>query len=135
MSPRHILSLCAIGDMLPYLVLSVCAIGDIYHHSFISLNFADLFSIETRISTHFSMTSHGENEALNAVTFHLFTGHFVEFEQCFCSKTDYFTGNLGANTIKHVSEMELYIILSTLDKFECWNRTVLITKYQWVKRW
>ncbi len=30
-------------------------------------------------------------------------------------------GNLGANTIKHVSEMELYIILSTLEKFECWK--------------
>ncbi len=26
--------------------------------------------------------------------------------------------------IKHVSEMELYIILSTLEKFEHWNRTV-----------
>ncbi len=46
----------------------------------------------------------------------------------------HFTGNLGTNTIKHVSEMELYIILSTLEKFECWNRTVLITKYQQVKR-
>ncbi len=77
--------------------------------------------------------SHSENQAVNAATFNLFTGHFVEFEQCFCPKTDYFTGNLGANTIKHVSEMELYIILSTLEKFERWNRTVLISKYQRVK--
>ncbi len=38
-------------------------------------------------------------------------------------------GNLGANTIEHVSEIELYNILSTLEKFERWNQTVLITKY------
>ncbi len=37
-------------------------------------------------------------------------------------------GNLGANMIEHVSEMELYIILSTLEKFERRNWTVLITK-------
>ncbi len=52
----------------------------------------------------------------------------------FLLKTDHFTGNLGANMIGHVSEMELYVILSTLEKFELWNRTVLITKYQQVKR-
>ncbi len=44
-----------------------------------------------------------------------------------------FTGNMSTNTIEHVSEMELYIILSTLEKFENWNQTVLITKYQRVK--
>ncbi len=60
---------------------------------------------------------------MNGDTFNLFSGHFVEFEQCFCSKTDHFTGNLGANTIEQVSEMELYIILSTLEKFECWNQS------------
>ncbi len=43
-----------------------------------------------------------------------------------------FTGNLGVNTIEHVSEMKLDNILSTLEKFERWNRTVLITKYQWM---
>ncbi len=32
----------------------------------------------------------------------------------FFFKTDHFTGNLGANTIEHVSEMELYNILSTI---------------------
>ncbi len=31
---------------------------------------------------------------------------------------------LGANTTEHGSQMELYIILATLDKFECWNRTL-----------
>ncbi len=66
---------------------------------------------------------------MNAATFNLLTGHFVEFEQCFCSKTDHFIGNLGANMIDHVSEMEFYIILSTLEKFELCNWTVLITKY------
>ncbi len=64
------------------------------------------------------MMSHSKNEAVNADSFNLYTRHFVEFEQCFCSKTDHFTGNLGANTIEHVSEIELYIILSTLEKFE-----------------
>ncbi len=53
---------------------------------------------------------------------------------CFCSKAGYFTGNLGTNMIEHVSEMELYIILSTLERFEHWNRTVLIIKYQWGKQ-
>ncbi len=77
------------------------------------------------------MTSSGENETLQ--TCHL-PGHFVEFEQCFFSKSDHFTGNLGANMIEHISEMELYIILLTLEKFECRNLTYLITKYQWVKQ-
>ncbi len=40
----------------------------------------------------------------------------------FCSKSDHFTGNLSTNTIKHVSDIELYITLSTLEKFECWNQ-------------
>ncbi len=35
--------------------------------------------------------------------------------------------NRGANMIKHVFEMELLNILSTLDKFEHWIRTDLIT--------
>ncbi len=56
------------------------------------------------------MMSHSKNEAVNADSFNLYTRHFVEFEQCFCSKTDHFTGNLDANTIEHVSEIELYII-------------------------
>ncbi len=34
-----------------------------------------------------------------------------------------------SNTIEHISVMELYNILSTLKKFECWNLTVLVTKY------
>ncbi len=32
--------------------------------------------------------------------------------------------NLGVNMIEHVSEMELYNILSTLEKFEHCNQTV-----------
>ncbi len=36
--------------------------------------------------------------------------------------------------IKHVSMMELYIILWTLKKFEHWNQAVLIMKYQQVKQ-
>ncbi len=58
---------------------------------------------------------------------------FYEIWSKFLVKRNYhFTSNLGPNTIEHVSEMELYIFLSTLEKFECWNRTVLIMKYQWV---
>ncbi len=30
-------------------------------------------------------------------------------------------------------EMELYIILATLEKFECWNPTLLITRSHQVK--
>ncbi len=75
------------------------------------------------------MMSPGENESVNAVAFNLFTEHFVKFDKCFCSKTDHCMGHLCTNTIVHVSEMELYIILSTLEKFERWNQRVLITKY------
>ncbi len=42
----------------------------------------------------------------------------------FAKKPDHLTDNLGTNTIEHVSEMELYTILSTLEMFESWNRTV-----------
>ncbi len=35
--------------------------------------------------------------------------------------------------VEHITKMELYIILSTLEMFEQWNQTVLITKYQRVK--
>ncbi len=41
---------------------------------------------------------------------------------------------LGANIIKHASEMGLHIILATLEKFECWNQTLLVTKFHYVKR-
>ncbi len=53
----------------------------------------------------------------------------------FAKKTGPFMGNLSENMIKHISELELqlYIILSTLEMFERWNRTVFITKYQWIK--
>ncbi len=90
MSPYLVLSLCAIGDicrhimsypcvllatyvttcpipvcyrrhMSPYLVLSLCAISNICCHSFISLNFAGLFSIDAMISTQLSMMSCVEN--------------------------------------------------------------------------
>ncbi len=64
-------------------------------------------STEAMISTQLSMTSHGENEAMYATTFNLFTKQFVEFENCFCSKTHHFTGHLCTNSIKHVSEMKL----------------------------
>ncbi len=100
-----------------YFVLCPCAIGDICHRCFISLNFAGLLSILVIISTQFTMTLHSENDSLNAVTFNMFNGYFLEFVQCFCSKTYHFTGNWGASTIEHVCEVELYNILSTLDKF------------------
>ncbi len=103
--------------MSPYLVLSLCAMGNICRHSIISFNFGDLLSIEARISTQFLMMSHSENEAVNAATINMFTRHFVEFERCFCSKTEHFMGNFATNIIEHVSEMELYIFLSTLEMF------------------
>ncbi len=41
---------------------------------------------------------------------------FMKFVECIWPKTDYFTGNFGANMIKHISKKELYIILSTFGK-------------------
>ncbi len=80
--------------MSPHYVLSLHAIGDISRRSLVSLNFTRLFRIETRISTQLLVMSHGENEVVNAA-FNLFTGHFVKFEQCFCSKTDHLTAILS----------------------------------------
>ncbi len=97
----HLSIECYGRHMLLYLVLSVCAINDICHHSFISLNFLRLLSIVAGISTRFSMTSHSENVALNAITFNMMTRHFMEFVQSFCSKTDHFTSNWGTNMIEH----------------------------------
>ncbi len=128
------LSTACYRDMSLYCMLSLCAIGNISCHSFIILNFAGLLSIVVGISTQLSMMSRNENEAFNAITFNMITEHFVEFIQCFCSKTGHFMANLGANMVKHVSEIGLYIILSTLERFEHWNRTVLIKKYQRVKQ-
>ncbi len=134
MSPHHVFPLRAMGDICHHTwsYPAQCANGNI---CFISLNFVGLLCIKARISTQLSMTSYGKNEVVNAAVFNMFTGHFVAFEQCFCAKTDHFGGNLGANTIKYVSEMEFYIILSTLGKFEHWNQTVLIIQYHQVKRW
>ncbi len=65
-------------------------------------------------------------------TFNMMAENLVNFERCFwLKKKDHFMGNLGPNMIEHVSEMESYIIL-TLNKFEHWKWTVLITKYQCV---
>ncbi len=50
---------------------------------------------------------------------------FLKFERCFCWKTDHFAADFGGNTIAQLSEMLFYIILSTLEKFEHWNRRVL----------
>ncbi len=46
----------------------------------------------------------------------------MKFERRFWSKADHFTANLGGSTIKNVSEMELYIILSILEKNLWWNQ-------------
>ncbi len=83
------LSLCAIGDIYRQVTSCPCVLLVTYvtiawaifvcyqrHKSaqFISLNFAGIFRIETRISTQLSMMSPGENESVNAVAFNLFTG-------------------------------------------------------------
>ncbi len=47
----------------------------------------------------------------------------------FWSNSGHFMANLGANMIDHASEVELYIILPTLEMFLHCNRTVLIKKY------
>ncbi len=61
----HPIPVCYRQHVLPCLVISPSAISDICHCSFVSLNFAGLLSIETRISTQLSMTSRSENEAVN----------------------------------------------------------------------
>ncbi len=79
------------------------------------MNVASLLSLAAVISTQFSMMSCSENEAVNVWSLY----------DVFVKKNWPFYGQFG-----HKSEMDLYNILSTLEKFECWNRTVLIRKYQ-----
>ncbi len=53
----------------------------------------------------------------------------------FWSNSSDCTARLVANMmINHKSEMELYIILATFDKFEHWNRILLTMKFHLVKR-
>ncbi len=40
---------------------------------------------------------------------------FMKFVECIWSKTDHFMGNLGANTIKHVSKKELFILFKFIN--------------------
>ncbi len=56
------------------------------------------------------MTSCSKIEAVNAATFNLMTGYLVVFVRRFTILWP----NLGAHMIDHVSEVGLYIILSTL---------------------
>ncbi len=72
------------------------------------------------------MESPGKNELCKHATLKTMTRYFVKFEQCICPKSNHFKDNLDTNTIDHISELELYIILSTLEKFKSWNWTVLI---------
>ncbi len=91
-------------------------------------------SIVAVISTQLSMTSQGKDVAMNVIIFNMVTSHFMEIVQSRCSKTENLTANLDTNTIEYVSEMRLYIILSTLEKFEQWNQSVWITNY-WCMKW
>ncbi len=50
---------------------------------------------------------------------------FQQDDQRFCGVC-YFMNNYGENTVKHTSEMKLYMILPTLEKFSCWNQTIII---------
>ncbi len=89
-------------------------------------------------SAQLSITSPGHNEALHKCHFldilwsvyDVFAKNiFNYFTQQHWQQTDYFMDNLFTNTIKHVSEMELYNILSNLDN----QSESLITKYQQMK--
>ncbi len=101
MSLLHVFPLSAKGDICRRTLCYLCAIGNICRHSYISLNFAGLLSTVARISSQFSMTSHSEKVALNAITFNMMTGHFVRFVGSFAKKTNHFTAKLGTNKTKH----------------------------------
>ncbi len=79
MSQCHIFPQRAMGN-ITYISMCIC------HHSFISLNSAGILSIAAKMSTQLSTMSRSENKDVNAAAFNMFTGHFVEFEQCVCSK-------------------------------------------------
>ncbi len=102
-------------------VLFLCAIGDICCLRIISLNFAGLLQQSVLKSAQFPMMSPARTRLCTQTTFKTMTRHFVEFVWYLGWKSDHFMAHLGENSIEYVSEMEMYIILSTLEKFECWN--------------
>ncbi len=118
MLTRYVIPWPIMGDICCHTFCYFHAPSVIYVTIVFSLNFVDLISIAAVISTQFSMMSHNENEAVNAATF-----------RCFAQKL----AILWAIWPEIQSEMALYNILSTLEKFEHRNRTVLITKYQRMK--
>ncbi len=130
--------------MLPHYLCPLHAKSDICCHTLCYLNdickiyqfeIAGLLSIVAVISAQYFMTSHSEI-IWGFVCCHFLYDDGTFCQVCtilFCKTTDHFTANLGANMIGHVSEMGLYIIWTTLEKFESWNQTLLITKYKHVK--
>ncbi len=52
----------------------------------------------------------------------------------FYSNSSDSTAKFGATKTEHASEMELVIILATLENFERWNQTLLITKSHFPKQ-
>ncbi len=50
---------------------------------------------------------------------------FVKFAQRLCQILVIICSDWAKKTYKHASDMELYIILATLENFECWNEMSL----------
>ncbi len=57
----------------------------------------------------------------------------VKFAWSFWSNSSDGMAKWGANMTECSTEMELYIILATLENFECWNLTLLIMKCHHLK--
>ncbi len=68
-----------------------------------------------------------KTEGLYTESLSKMTEVIMEFMQSFWPR-------LGANTIKHISELELYIFSTTLENYECWNQTLLIMKCHHIKQ-
>ncbi len=73
LSATYVAMSCPIPVCYQRHVIVAWAICVCYGHTFISLNFAGIFNIETGISTQLSMMSHDENEPVNAAVFNLLT--------------------------------------------------------------
>ncbi len=95
--------------------LSLCAISDICHLRFVSLNYVGLLKQSVEINTIFDFVNSNNTSRFQDDT-SIVCGIYI---MTFSSTFDHFMNNLAANRIGNVFEMELSILLSTLEMFAC----------------
>ncbi len=131
MSPCYIISLCIKGNIFFPAVCYLCVLLVIYvTWKYYQFEFHKCTALKvSKISNDFNWNQSEDDEAWKPESFNMMTRHFVEFVWCFCLKKTWSFYGQSTNMVEYASEMELFMILPTLESCLCWNLTDLITKY------